>query len=368
MNAERLHAILVVLQREMTEEDLSTKMQNMVRSLEAVVNQSNSMTQQNLASSLEALYAALGANESDNFSPTWRQVLCEIGGENLLGSRLREYVQATITRNQLTPAVALNELKGGLEQLQRFEGAVDSAVSAFQEFDIGDEKLQPGECEVAVLVPRQAVENQLIRFSEELRDLGFIMNNFSEVATGTPSELEIKAISSSGLMVFLDAAAPYAACLAVALERVVALYKQLLEIRKLHKELRGQGVPEEETMGVVKYANELMERGIDKAAKEVVEEFYHGNDKGRKNELTVGVRLSMNRIANRIDNGFNFEVRVQPFAEEEVDQGEDLRKAVARIQAATPSMQFLKLEGKPLLKLPEAGVKPKKKGGRDESG
>jgi hypothetical protein len=142
----------------------------------------------------------------------------------------------------------------------------------------------------------------------------------------------------------------------------VALYKQLLEIRKLHQEIRKQGVPQKEMTGIEKYANELMENGIAKASEEIVNEYYEQQDKGRKNELTIAVRLSMNKIANRIDHGFNLEVRVEPPAEGGSEQqSEQVRKAVAAIESATANMQFLKLEGQPLLKLPEREEKPKKK-------
>jgi hypothetical protein len=362
MNAERLHAIVIALKKEMTAERISSKMQNMVNCLEALVNLSNAPNQQNLATSLDAMYAAITDNDSDRFSPAWRQILREIGGEHLFGKRLKEDIETILATNQITLAVALQKLRETLEELQKFENALNSAASAFQQLNIGDEKLQPGECEIGVLIPRQAVKNQLLGFSEELRELGFILNTFSEVATGKPSELEIKTLSSSDLLLHLLASAPYAACLAVAIERIVGLYKQLLEIRKLHQEIRKQGVPDEETTGIENYANRLMENGIDKASEEIVNDFYQGKDDGRKNELTVAVRLSMNKIANRIDHGFNLEVRVEPPAKDDSKpQSEQLQKAVAAIQSATASMQFLKLEGQPLLKLPESIGKPKKK-------
>jgi len=82
-------------------------------------------------------------------------------------------------------------------------------------------------------------------------------------------------------------------------ERVVALYKQLLEIRKLNQEIQQQGVPEKELSGIENYANNLMEKGIEKIAVEVIKEYHKKDDKERKNELTNAVRISLNKIANR---------------------------------------------------------------------
>lgn len=362
MNAERLHAIVIALKKEMGERRTFTNMQSMVAALQAVVSQSNSATQQNLANCLSAFYTAVTNTDSDKFSPAWRQILREIGGEPFLGKALKERVTTVLGENQITPAVALLKLQQTLEELQKFESALTSAASAFRQLRIGDEKLQPGECEIGVLVPRQAVRNQLLDFSKELNELGFILNTFSEVATGQPDQLEIRTLSSSDLLVYLEASAPYAACLAVAIERIVALYKQLLEIRKLHQEIREQGVPDKETSGIVRYANELMQKGIQDASEEIVNEYYQQAERGRKNELTNAVGLAMNKLANRIDHGFNLEVRVEPPAKgDPKSQNEQLRKAVAAIQSATGNMQFLKLGGEPLLRLPENADKPKKK-------
>jgi hypothetical protein len=60
----------------------------------------------------------------------------------------------------------------------------------------------------------------------------------------------------------------------------------LLEIRKLRQEIRKQGVPDDDTSGIESYANQLMEKGIEKIAVEVVNEYHKKDDKGRKNELT----------------------------------------------------------------------------------
>jgi hypothetical protein len=309
------------------------------------------------------MYASVADVPSDAYSPAWRQILAEIGGDELVGGSLKSSIESTFAQNQITPAVALEELQALHKRLQAFKNAVDQLLAGFKHLKIGDERLAPGDCEVGILVPRDAVDNKLLDFADELREIGFILNTLAEVATGHKDDLTIRTISSSDLLVHLQAAAPYAACVAVCVERVVALYKQLLEIRKLHQEIRKQGVPDDEVSGIERYANQLMETGIDKIAVEVVKQYHKKDDAGRKNELTNAVRISLNKLANRIDHGFNVEVRVAPpaKAKDEEKQDAELQKAIAAIQAATPNMQFMKLEGQPILRLPEGKEKPKKK-------
>ncbi len=363
MNAERLHAIVSVLNQEMAKTNIVAKLQELINSLQTVINQPHPNHQQNIANNLTNFYSALVDSTSDNFSPAWRQLLSEIGGDNLFGNELKESVKNIFERNQITLAVALTEVQQLHKQISSFKTSTDQLLSSFKQFRIGNEQLSPVECEIGMLVPRKAVENSLIMFADELKELGFIMNTFSEVATGQRSELSIKTISSTDLMVYLEAAAPFAACLAVAIERTVALYKNLLEIKKLHLELHKQGVPEEKTSSIKDYANTLMENNFDKLSAEIVEQFYHNQDSGRKNELINATKIALNRIANRIDRGYNLEVRVAPMGKLK-EENDDTKKAVENIQiiqAATKNMQFMKVEGPSILSLPEGKEKHKGK-------
>lgn len=355
MNAERLNAVLTALRSELAEKSLVENVRNLVSSLQAVVQSSNQGTQQNLASAIQTTRAVLSTSRVDSFSPTWQQVLKEIGAEGLFGESLKAQIDASLGRNQLTPAVALQELSELRDRLERFKDAVERAVTAFVEFKIGNEKLQPGECEIGVLIPREAVDNNVDEFAKELKELSFYFSTFSEVATGEPASLQIKTISSSDLLVFLNAHAPLAAAVARGIERVVGLYKQMLDVRKLHQDAVKTGAPEEVTKGLEEYANNLVGKGTKKIAVEIVDEFYEGKDGGRKNELKIAVEISLNGIANRIDKGFNIEVRCEPMtAQQEASADEQSKKAIAIVQEAAPSMTFLKVSGSPLLHLPES--------------
>jgi hypothetical protein len=354
MNAERLHAIIEALRAEMSEKNLVTLLQNLVgglRQVVQVVQQSNASTQQSLSSHLTTMYKALEDSAVDRFSPAWKQVLLEIGGDKLFGAELRHEIEDIIAKNQMTPSVAADRLEEIRSRMDTFRNALNQGSTALGTLKIGDESLKPGDCEIGMLIPRAEVDNRMIGFAKELEELGFVLNTFSEVATGHPDNLTIRTISSSDLLVYLNAGIPFAAIVAVAIERIVALYKNLLDIRKLQTEIEKQGITKA-AKDVEEHANDFMEKGIGKLSIEIVNEFYKGGDAGRKNELRNGVNISLNMLASRVDRGYNFEVRCQPLPAGKPEK-EETKRAIAAIQAATANMQFLKLEGKPILKLPE---------------
>lgn len=363
MNAERLHATALALSDELARSHCVERMQEMINALTLVVNQPHPSHQPALAQALKNLYAGITDTPSDRFSPAWRQTLDEMGGKGLFGHEFKEAIESIFARNQITPAVALEELQQLHKKIQAFRDALQRCTSSLQEFNVGAEELAPGECEIGILIPRKAVSNELLNLSTEFKEIGFILNTFSEISTGKKDSLTVRSISSSDLLVHLQAVAPYAACVALAIERVVALYKQLLEIRKLRQEIHQQGVPEEETAGIEKYANDLMQQGIEKVVTEILTKHHKKEDKGRKNELANALRISLYKIANRIDKGFNVEVRIEPMVTkgEKTTDSKEFDDALAAIQAAVPNMQYLKLEGQPILRLPEKKDDPKKK-------
>ncbi len=294
-----------------------------------------------------------------------------MGGAELFGKTLKKNVENIIAQNQMTPAVAFQELQKVQQQMTAFVAALDQTIAAFQQFKIGSEQLAPGEAEITVLIPRQAGKDNLGDFADELHELEFILNTFAQVSTNEKEDLKIRTVSSSDLLVYLAASPLFAACLARAVGEIVGLYKKLLEVRKLSLEIDRLEMPEISEQ-MKKRANKVMSDGIEQLTVRIINEFHKGKDSERKNELTNSVRVSLNRIANRIDKGFNIEVRVEPSKAPAGPNGDKIKKAEAIVQAAAPNMQYLKLEGPPMLSLPEnsesAGAKPDTKASRRARG
>jgi hypothetical protein len=192
MNAERLHVVALTLGEEITERQVIGTLQNLINSLQAIVQSNNANTQHNLVSNRDAFYTAVTDTPSDSFTPAWRQILIEMGGEELFGKTLKQQVQQILADNQMTPGVAHQQLAEILTNLQAFKKALDQLVAAFEYFKIGSEQLAPGEAEITLLIPRDAVHDKLEEFIEELEEMKFILNTLSEVATGRKDDLKIR--------------------------------------------------------------------------------------------------------------------------------------------------------------------------------
>ena len=365
MNAERLNRILQIINEEFEKTNQIELIQGLIKGLNGQISEPQETThQQNVAAALKELREILPNAESNKFSPAWIQILKELGLYDYLGNQLLNTINLIVQNNNITVSLAADEFTKLFNHMNALRIAVQQLVKGFKTFHIGYELLEVGECEVGILIPRIAVDNNLGKLRKELSDLEFILNHFAEVVQGEKPIIEIRALSSSDLSILLDYAPSAGAFLAVALERIVAAYKNFLEIKKLRLELKKMEVPENTLSELDEFINHGMQEEIIKFLDENFDTYCKAKDNGRKNELRTSLEIAMNKIANRVDRGFNFEIRVEYIKPEEIEgeeaEGKEpkIDKNVKTILDAQKSLEYIKAEGEPILSLPE-NDKPK---------
>ena len=124
-------------------------------------------------------------------------------------------------------------------------------------------------------------------------------------------------------------------------------------------------VPEERLSSIDEYANIVMTQELTRAATELVAQS-KALEEGRRNELEVAVRVSLNKIANRVDAGYSIDIRTPPLPSEpqpsddggEVDQAALAAYDQAReIRELAERVRRLESGGSRILELPEGDVK-----------
>lgn len=359
MNVERLHRIALDLKSDLKRHKIIALMQNVRDSLQnAVNNPAHGPYQTELVTHLDSLYNALEHSDYNEYSPGWKEIIDEISSEILFGIPLEANIQAIFSQNTITPAKALEDIIAIHDGIVNFDSALTSIISAFGTLNIEEEDLEPGQCELGYMIPRKYVKNKLSALKKEINELNFILNSISEAVTGEKQEFEVKTISSSDFLLYILIGLSVGNVLSKATERILNYYKQILEIKLLRNQLKEKGVPASKTKAIETHTNSMMEEEIKLIAKEVITEYYTGKDNARKNELENSVVISLNKLANRIDHGFNVEIRVEPLpqpAEGVTISKEQQTKInlVKSIQQSSKNIQFIETDGESILELPE---------------
>jgi hypothetical protein len=146
-----------------------------------------------------------------------------------------------------------------------------------------------------------------------------------------PNGAKIRSVSASDWTFFIDVAPQAAAAIALTVERIVALYKSLLEIRVLKKQAETGEVGAEIIALIQKTVDKKTEEGLRAIAKELVKQ-QSGLAKERKNELENHFSTIVRWLAKHIESGSIVEVRAEPIERKE-GEGEAGSAAISKEDA-----------------------------------
>ncbi len=358
MNAEKLHQTVNLVEEDINRTKIVTYLQSIVSMLNNLSNSPNQSHQQTLASSLASFLDGINNSDFDQFSASTRKIINDICPNLVLGSKLGDKVKGIIEKNQITFQVAVNEINPLFNEINQFLANSKALRTCLNVFNIVKEELEPGECEIGFIVPREEIKSDFHVYQKELQEFEFILNNYNEYVIGKKQKIELKAISSTDPMIYVGVVVTVGAAIAKTIDWIIDSYKKILEIRLLREQLKNAGVPDNKTKGIEEYSNELMSKKIDEML-DILRIEYCGIKNGdRKNELENGLRISMNKIANRIDSGYNYEVRVGVLSDleesetDETDETED-HKAYDEIKRVESKLVFSNMNGSKILSLPE---------------
>jgi hypothetical protein len=351
VNAERLHAIARAYSEDVNRSGVQSRLVELTSALQNLVSQPNSPELQSAVSQArQNLSLAISTSQIDNWPATWQQALEEMGLRAFTGESLQHMVDGAFVENDLTPQTANARLAEISNTLTDELSVVASLVAALDRLHIGAEDLAPGEAEVMISIPRGEVHSNLPDLGAEFRRLDNILAPFEEIETGSRPPFGVRAIASSDFSVYLATGTGVAAAIAAAVDWALSAYLKLQQIKENRQGLKDSGLPDDALAAIDEYAANHMRQEIATFVDEYMDRKFQ-ESAPRHAELSVALTVSMERIAKRIDNGYNFDVRAEPDesqtdAEEPTAQDE----AIATIREISPRLKWVN-EGPRILEL-----------------
>ena len=337
MNAERLHAVVAAASEELDELSVVGNLNALLEGLQGLASQPNDATSQQHVSEARTALRNLQSAASNEWSAADRAVIEELGVAEAMGLSLVDRVEEVLSTNEMTPSVAVSELTPVVERVREVHDQLRSLDLALSFFGIGSDE-PGGEAEIIFAIPREAVHEELAELGQELNYLARILGPFQELATGTRGPIQVESISSSLFGLELLAVPAFAYGVARAVNEILSVYKNVLEIREARQRLRESGVPDEALAGVEQHANQAIEDRNAALAAELVDELAVASlDEGRRNELIIELRLSLNAIANRLDRGYSIDVRAPSPDESPGGEGDEDQ---AQVESDPASAEF----------------------------
>jgi hypothetical protein len=256
----------------------------------------------------------------------------------------------------VTPAVALARLQALRAEVASFHTTLGSVYEALRSLGVHEIPAPIG-VELGVLLPQNLVGGDLEGLARELNLLNRHLRAFAELCEGTPGRFEVRSLSSDSLDVFLQSPVAVTACVMAAVERLAALYKQILEIRHLRRGLEDRKVPARATTPIAEVEAEMVDEEVKAIGDAIVARYPVRSDRERANELRIAITNALRYLADRIDRGMDLEAwRPQAPSEEgppaEAPEGGD-EGSLAEIREKGGVLRELSRVDQPVLRLPE---------------
>ncbi len=313
MHLGKFHFAIVQIDEEISSSGLPALLENVFNSLQQYVASSNDQTSQQFKQHLDALEGALEKAPSNNASPTYRTILEQIGASQNLGRGLSREIRKILDANNVIPARAHSELTALRERFQKFVGLITSVKNAFTELRVEIDQLEPGQCELGIVLPRAAVGETLGNLAIEFKNMEQLFIGISQLVGEGHAGTKVKILSASDWQVFLDQAPATIAATTFAIERIVALYKSMLEIRKLKHELEKYQISEDTIKKIDGEIDLKIHIGVEETVKQLSEQYPNTTgDDGTYNESKICIRIGLYRLAKRINQGATVEATARP--------------------------------------------------------
>lgn len=355
MNVERLYTICEMLISELNSTQSENRLSELSKHLQNMATQpQQAQHQDNVSKVREDLNKALSIAESNDFSPAWRQTVMELDADMLLGEKLKERIDTIFYENQMTPKVAKDQISEIEEEVSNLGVALKNLTEGLDYFEFEPEDLPEGDGEFGFLVPRDYFNNHFDEMVKELRHLNQILDTFSRVATGKVEHYELRTISTTDPLFVVGGSILVLSFFAKAIRPIIGVYKDVLDVKILRSQLAEKGVSGNALDEISKDVEAMMDKKLSEIKQELMVDCPVEKETDR-NDLDNALGFALKKIANRIDRGFNFEIRLAITQQDSDDdeEAEEESEEVKVIQAAMKEMEFKNIEGKPILNLPE---------------
>ncbi len=323
MHVGRLHAALERIKKEYVDKNILELLSQLQAALQQSVSQPTPDTAKTFKTQYSEVLKVLSQSDVNTVTPTQRMIFDDIGASQNIGNGLLSRIKKLISSNQIVPANALSELNEVIQGLTTYLGSITNIISEFEALEIEYDELRPGEFEGGISIPRDVIEPSLEDLSKEFASIDTFVKTIKEIVGDEPTSVGVKTITSTEWQIFIEYIPEAAACAALAIERIVALYKNHLEIRKLKMDMEQKELPETVTKPMQEYIDGIVKEKLREIGEEVVDAYYKQDDDGRKNELKNKLTRSLRYVAKRIDHGATFQTDARAPEEPQPEDGKE---------------------------------------------
>ena len=360
MKAEKLYNLVWDLDEEAKATNLGSLLDDYFNTLSQSLSVPDDSNSQIFKASKTALDTKIVGSVTDSLSPSNNKILKLIGGTDYFGSRLKKHLQTIIESNVATPGQAIVETEQHITKAKEFYATVEALDGALKNFNIEPDFMSEDEYEIGVMLPPKLFSGKLDEFSQELKVLDRHLKAFGELTDDNSSSPTIRAVANGSVELFLDAIPSVANVVADALQSLTLTYLMILKIRVHRRGLQKANVGKEVLDAIAKEEKNKVAQEIKELAESLFKKYREKPDKTKDEEVKRKIENALTYMAERIDQGVDFEVSgADEFEDddtltpEQQTAREAKLNALEKLNAKGASIRSLPTRTEPILALPE---------------
>ncbi len=351
MHLGRFHAVVQELSSFYQEAALSQKLDTCASSLDSYAQSRAQSHIESFKTGLESFRASATAVPEFLQQPHSVSVVEQLGLSTLLGEALYATVTGIVYGDQsydhVSVAAELRKLTSSLNSRVASVVALDKSLD---DLNVEYEHVADDESELGVLIPRELVGSTLPQFAKELDKFSGLFRAINELTGASSYDPKIRTISTSWWQFFIELDAIQIAAWTAAIERILTMFKNNLEIKKLQQELAKHEFPLTIHEAMEAEIDRRLSDGIQKIAADLRAEFGTGKDAARLNEVETQLRHGLHHLAHRLNQGTQVEINIgipelsetEPPSDDESDAAREIRQRIADQKAKIQKLRDLR--------------------------
>ena len=301
MDAEKLKNILQDFEYE-SEENINDTLTELISQISA--NNSVEITK-----NYEVIKEYFEYSISNEYNPSNLKITEIIGANDYFGIKALQKIDSILNMNQFNINKIVKDLNDYVTNRTKFTKLLQETNNNLEELNIESHYNYEYIYEIGLLFPTEYTKNKISIITKELNRWDKVIRTIKELTEGTTEETEINFLNNGSLEFFINNGVEVATFLAITLERITKIYKNVVEIRAAKQKLETLGISQAEQKQIEKQEKELVNSQIEDLGNELVKRFaIKSIEAGRLNELKIFVRGHLVYIAKCIDNGIIVEI------------------------------------------------------------
>lgn len=301
----------------------------------------------NIESDIKDIESLFSESISNLYTPSNLKILEIIGGFNYVGNSGFAKFRSILESNQYNTPKLVENLKAFLSDRSVFLKLVEATDKNLKKLNIEAHYHNDDTFEVGILMPKEVTDNKINNVTRELNKWDKVIKTIKEVTGGSVEDTKISFINNGSLEFFIDNSPEVAVCLSVIVERVIKIYKDVLQIRTAKNKLKElNSIPDLDQKTIDKQEKDFYSREVEKLSLEIIRDYSTKQiDAGRANELKIAMKGHISYVAKCIDNGIIIEINPpeipEPESEKDSDTPEEVeKKKTLKLNYETVSKQI----------------------------